>query len=304
MFAPGGTAGGNGAPSAADRQGVPVTFAGGHSWRRRAMKQNFRENWQNRGTRSREIKMTTRTKKAAGLLAIAAMAMLVLTACINVTYKLTVNSDATVSGTLQAAISKQVLGSLGVTSKEQLNQSLTSGELDTGVNSDVAKTCKVGEDDTNYTITCTIDHVQASDLNEAWSLSKADGNLTLHVVSDTQATAGDQSATPGMSIGDLSFTATFPGPISSITGNGGTKVDENTVTVAGSLSDSFDVTVVAASEPSSSAKLVWIIVIAGLVVLAILAVIALAVRRGKKDEAIVDVIEDAPPTADSSDPSI
>ena len=34
--------------------------------------------------------MTTRTKRSAGLVAVAAMAMLVLTACLNVTYNLTV----------------------------------------------------------------------------------------------------------------------------------------------------------------------------------------------------------------------
>jgi len=40
--------------------------------------------------------MATRTKRAADLAAITAMAILVLTACLSVTYKLTVNSDATV----------------------------------------------------------------------------------------------------------------------------------------------------------------------------------------------------------------
>jgi hypothetical protein len=243
-------------------------------------------------------------KRSAGLVAVAAMAMLVLTACLNVTYNLTVNSDATVSGTLQAQISKQVLNGLGVTSKDQLTQSLTSGDVQTGVNADVAKSCKTDEDATNFTITCTVDHVQATDLNEAWSLTKADGNLTLHVVSDNQATAGDQSVMPDMNLGDFSFTATFPGPISSITGAGATKVDDNTVTVKGTLSDSFDVTVVADAEPPSSAKTIVIIVVAALIVLAILAIIIFAVRRGKKDDVVVEVVEETAPTAESSDPSI
>ena len=249
--------------------------------------------------------MTTRTKRSTGLIAVAAMAMLVLSACINVTYKLTVNSDATVSGTLTAAVAKEVMRGLGVTSLDQLGDAVTSGEMDLGVDTNVAEACKESEDDTNFIVTCTVANVQASDLNDAWSLTKTGEELTFHVVNENEGATADEAVMPeGMSLGEFSFTATFPGPISSITGNGATKVDENTVTVAGSLSDNFDVTVVASSEPSGSGQPVWILAILAIAFLAVFALAIVLLRKGKKKEEPAETVTEAPPTADSSDPSI
>jgi hypothetical protein len=237
------------------------------------------------------------------------MAILTLTACIDVTYKLTVNSDATLSGAFTAAISKEAMAPLGVTSKEQLGEALTSGDMDLGVDNEVAQSCVESEDATNFIVTCTVANVQASELDDAWSLTKTGDELTLNVVSESQGGTGDEAAMPeGMSLGQFSFTATFPGPISSITGNGATKVDENTVTVAGSLSENFNVTVVAASEPSGSAVKLLILVLLAIAVLAVFAVAMVLLRKGKKQDAPAETaaaepVTDDPPTADSSDPS-
>ena len=247
--------------------------------------------------------MTTRTKRSAGLIAVAAMAMLVLSACINVTYKLTVNSDATLSGSFTAAVSKEVMSGLGVTSKDLLGEAITSGDMDLGVDAEVAQACQESEDETNFIVTCTVANVQASDLDDAWT--QTGDELTFNVVSESQAGIGEESLMPeGMGIGKFSFTATFPGPISSITGNGATKVDDNTVTIAGSLSENFDVTVVASSEPSGSGQPVWILVILAIAFLAVFALAIVLLRKGKKKEEPAETPTEAPPTADSSDPSI
>jgi hypothetical protein len=248
--------------------------------------------------------MTTRMKRSAGLIAVAAMAMLVLTACLNVTYKLTINSDATVSGALKAGISKEVMTSLGVTSKEQLDDAIVTGKLDTGVNGEVSQDCVVTDDATNWIITCTVANAQITDINEAWSLTKDDGNLTLKVVSDNQVDAAEEELMPDMDLGSLSFTATFPGPISSITGNGATKVNDNTFTIEGSLNESFDVTVVAASEPSGSTMKLLILVILAIAVLAVFVVAIVLLVKGKKKDEPAETVMETPPTADSSDPSI
>jgi hypothetical protein len=225
------------------------------------------------------------------------MAMLVLTACLNVTYTLTINSDATVSGALKAGISKEVMSTLGVTSKQQLDDAIVSGQLDTGVNGEVSQDCVVTDDATNWIITCTVANAQLTDINEMWSLTKADGNLTLHVVSDNLANQVEEEAMPNMDLGTLSFTATFPGPISSITGNGATKIQ-------GSLNETFDVTVVGAAEPSSSATTIWVFVILGVAILVVIAIIIAVLRKGKKPDAAAEIVTEESPTADSSDPSI
>jgi hypothetical protein len=214
------------------------------------------------------------------------------------------------SGAFTAAISKEAMAPLGVTSKEQLGEALTSGDMDLGVNNEVAQSCVESEDATNFIVTCTVANIQASELDDAWSLTKTGDELTLNVVSESQGGSGDEAAMPeGMSLGQFSFTATFPGPISSITGNGATKVDENTVTVAGSLSENFNVTVVASSEPSGSAVKLLILVLLAIAVLAVFAVAMVLLRKGKKQEAPAETaaaepVKDVPPTADSSDPSI
>lgn len=249
--------------------------------------------------------MSTRMKRSAGLIAVAAMAILALTSCIDVTYKLTVNSDATLSGAFTAAISKEAMAPLGVTSKEQLGEAVTSGDMDLGVDNEVAQSCVESEDATNFIVTCTVANVQASELDDAWSLTKTGDELTLNVISESQAGTGDEAAMPeGMSLGQFSFTATFPGPISSITGNGATKVNENTVTVAGSLSENFNVTVVASSEPSGSATKLLILVILAIAVVAVFVVAMVLLVKGKKKDAPGEAATEEPPTADSSDPSI
>ena len=248
--------------------------------------------------------MPTRVKRSAGVIAVAAMAMLVLSACLSVSYKLTVNSDATVSGTLQAKILKEAASALGLTSAAQLKESITSGDLGVGVDSDFSRSCMVGEDDTNFTVNCTVDRVQVSDLDEAWSLTKTGNELTLHVVTEASGDSGEDSLMPDINLGSFSLTAEFPGPISSITGSGATKIGSNTVEAKGSLNESIDFTVVAAAESSASSSPAWVFVVLGIAVVVVIGIIAVVLRPGRKKDAAVDPGAEPQPTADSSDPSI
>jgi hypothetical protein len=237
------------------------------------------------------------------------MAILVLSSCINVTYKLTVNSDATLSGTLKAEISKQVMSTLGVTSQDQLSESLTSGDMDLGVDAEVAKSCVESEDASNYIITCTIENMPAADVNDTWSLTKSGNELTFRVVNEVEGDNGDENLMPEIDLGNISFSATFPGEITSITGKGATQTGPKTVEANSSLSDPLDFTVVASSEGSTSIMGLLVLVVIGLAALALLVIAIVLLRKGKKNEepaetATGETATDVPPTADSSDPSI
>ena len=237
--------------------------------------------------------MSKRTKRSVGLIAVAGMAMLVLTACLNVTYKLSVNSDATLSGTLQAQISRQAAILLGITSADQLNEAITTGDLKDSVNANVAQQCKVEEDSTNFTVNCIVDRVQASEIDDAWSLTKEGNTLTLHVVSEGEGNSED-SLMPEMDMGNFSFIAEFPGPISSVTGAGAVKTNANTVKVDGSLNDTIDFTAVGSAEGGGSTTNVWIFVILGVAVLVVLAIILLVLRKPKNSgTAEVAIVEGA-----------
>jgi hypothetical protein len=230
--------------------------------------------------------MNTRTRRAAGLIAVTTAAILALTGCMSVTYKLSVNSDATLSGTLQVQLAREIASTFGITSKDLLSDSITSGELSENLDAQVAKNCKVAEDSTNYTVNCSVDHVQASDIDESWSLTKVGTNLTFHIVSAGQGEdASTSSLMPDMELGQFTFSATFPGAISSVTGEGATKTDANTVEVKGSLSKNIDVTVVASSEGSSSNSNLIIFLVIGIAVVILLVISLLILRRPKKRQA-------------------
>ena len=237
--------------------------------------------------------MKIRTRRAAGLIAVTTAAILALTGCMSVTYKLNVNSDATLSGTLQVQLAREVASSFGITSKDLLSESITSGQLSDSLDAQVAKNCKVVEDSTNFTVNCSVDHVQASDVDKSWSLTKDGTNLTFHIVSAGQEESAS-SLMPDMEIGQFTFSATFPGPISSVTGEGATKTDANTVEVKGSLSKNIDVTVVASSEGSGSNSNVIIFLVLGLAVVILIVVSLMVLRRPKKDGQSNDQADRAP----------
>ena len=106
------------------------------------------------------------------------------------------------------------------------------------------------------------------------------------------AAAGDTGSTaslPGVDPGGYELTLTYPGPISSVTGDRAVQTSSNTATVKGSLTQSLDITVVGSLTGSgSSSSKVWLyVLIAGLVTLVVIVVLLLLMRRslkGKPDE--------------------
>ena len=220
-----------------------------------------------------------RVRKSAFLAMVGGLALITLSACMNVTYTLNVNPDATISGKVQLAVTKQAASILGITDADDLNSQLQSGQLSDQGSSKALQNCQASEDAENLLLDCTITNAQASDIEENWSMTTDGDVATFHAVSS--APTSSSIDLPGLSDNTFEFTMTFPGPISSVQGTGAVKTGENTVTVKGTLDQPLDFTVVG-SLSTGSTSMIWIYVLLGVLALLAVGVLAYVLRNGSR----------------------
>ena len=263
---------------------------------------------------------STRVRRTSIVAAVAAFALVTLSGCINITYNLSVNSDATLSGKVQLAVSKQAATLLGITNADDLNQKLQSGQLSDQTPTKAAQDCTTSEDDTNFILNCTLSNAKASDLNDAWTMTVNGDTATFHAtMGDTASAGGTSTSIPGVDTGGYVLTLTYPGPISSVTGDRAVQSGPNTVTVKGSLNQPLDMTVVgslSSSDSSSSSKVLLFLILGGVALLALIVVSLLVLRRSMKPKpaeqpaldgtsqsaAIESSTPEAPADADATEP--
>jgi cytochrome c-type biogenesis protein CcmH/NrfG len=99
------------------------------------------------------------------MLAVAALAVAVLSSCMNINYSLVANPDATVSGTLQLQVAKEAASMLGITTAEDLATQLKSGELTDAGDSKVLDNCVPGSDETYIVLDCGVTNAPLTDID-------------------------------------------------------------------------------------------------------------------------------------------
>jgi hypothetical protein len=237
-----------------------------------------------------------RLTRAAGLTAVAGLALMTLSACISVTADMTIDSEAKATGTLSLEFEKQAASFMGISSlddfKGGISQDDTAGSLASLTD------CVASENDTAYVYSCTFADQEFTKSGEApWTITKQGDTVVMTVVNEGQS--ADAGSTLGdASLGSISISATFPGPITEVTGEGATKTSDTTVKVEASLTDAVNVTVV--SEASGAGPLKSVLLIVGIIVvvgLIALAVIVLLMRRRSGATAEETVVE---PVAEES----
>ena len=214
-------------------------------------------------------------RRSGGMLALAGLAVVVLTSCMNVNYTLVANPDATVSGTVQLQVAKEAASMLGIATAEDLEAQLKSGELTDAGNSKVLDSCVPGSDDTYIILNCSVTNVPLTDIDDGWSLVREGDTLVMDVKTDSGAT-GEESS---VDLGAVSITVTFPGDIISVEGNGVTKTAPDTIVAKGSLEQTLDFTVTASAAGAGSMNPIWILLAAFIVVIAGLALLLFLRRR-------------------------
>lgn len=220
-------------------------------------------------------------RRSGGMLALAGLAVVILTSCMNVNYTLVVNPDATVSGTLQLQVAKEAASMLGIATAEDLESQLKSGELTDAGSSKVLDNCVSGSDDTYIILNCGVTNAPLTDIDDGWSLVREGDTLVMDVKTDSGAT-GEESS---VDLGEVTITVTFPGDIISVEGNGVSKTAPDTIVAKGSIDETLDFTVIAAASGASGFNPIWILLAGFIVVIGGLALLLLIRRRRQGPEA-------------------
>lgn len=228
----------------------------------------------------------SRPTRVAGIVAAAVLALVSLSACIKLDAEMTIDSDAKATGTLALELQKQAASVLGVTSIEDFEGGLSEGDLGgqglTGLGD-----CAASETDAAYVYSCTFADTAFTEAGSGpWTITKDGSSIVMRVVNEGQSAdaEGADALLGDASLGSLSITATFPGPITAITGEGATKTSDSTAQIDASLTDTVDITITSDATGSGSLAMVLTIVVAIAVVgLIVLVAIVLLMRRRKGD---------------------
>jgi hypothetical protein len=240
----------------------------------------------------RSLAPSRRTTRMTGLIGACTLAVLALSGCIRVDADLTVNSDATGSGTFAFELQKDAAGFLGISDLDTFRSELVEGDLSDESGLGVFESCDASESDAAFVYSCTFTDAAFTDPAEGpWTIAKDGDSIVFTMKSDSQ---GDATATESddllgdASLGSINVDVTFPGAITAITGTGGTKTSDTTATVSGSLTETIDVTIT--SEAGSgglaiSALLVVLLAVAVIALLVIVVVVLIMRRRGSSQPA-------------------
>ena len=255
----------------------------------------------------RALAPSRRTTRIAGLIGACTLAIVALSGCIKVDADVTVSPEATGTGTFAFELQKEAAGFLGISDLETFRSELIDGELSADSGLGVFDQCETSESDTGFVYTCSFTDATFTDPDEGpWTIAKDGDSIVFTMASDAQ---GDAAATGGddllgdASLGTINVDVTFPGAITSITGEGGTKTSDTTATVSGSLTDTINVTITSEAGSSGltvSALLVVLLAVAVVALIVIVAIVLLMRRRGSTDSAEEAAVAEAEAAAETA----
>ena len=185
------------------------------------------------------VARSRRTSRLIGLAGACALAVVSLSGCLKLDADLTVNADATASGTLAVEFQKEAAGFLGISDLASFEENFSGEELG-AEGLDNFTDCTTSETDAAYVYTCTFENEAFTEGDGPWTITKEGDLVVLRVVNEAQS--GDDAALLGdANLGSISVTATFPGPITAVSGDAVEQTSDTSATISGSLTESIDV---------------------------------------------------------------
>jgi hypothetical protein len=225
---------------------------------------------------------TRRTSRLIGLAGACALAVLALSGCLKLDADLTVNADATGSGMLAIEFQKEAAGFLGISDLASFEKNFSGGDLG-AEGLDKFTDCTSSETDAAYVYTCTFENEAFAEGDGPWTITKEGDLVVLRVVNEGQSGNPDDSLDllGGADLGSLTVAATFPGPITAVSGDGVEKTSDTTATISGSLTDSIDASVTSESSSGGFSVSALLVILGALAVLALIVIVAvvLLMRR-------------------------
>lgn len=207
----------------------------------------------------------------------APLTLVALSGCIDVAGDVTVNPDATASGSISMSMERESAALFGIDNAQTLTEAFTSGEvMEEGLIPE--ENCIASDTEDTIAITCSFENTVFDKPGELWQISQTDQGIEMRIMN---LAVNDIGMLPAdIPVGELAITARFPGPITSIEGDFVTQVDDTTAVVNASLSDFVNVTITA--ESSSGAP--WIAIVGGALLAALIVGLFLWIRaRNARD---------------------
>ncbi len=249
---------------------------------------------------------TTTRRRVRGLAfgAAGAVVVLALSGCLSMTANLTIDSEAQTTGTFAIGLQKQAAGLLGMKDLDTFSSGITSPDVSNGTG-DLLTTsdCTPSETDTEFVYTCSLTDAELTSTENPWTVTKDGDSITFHMVNQATADQTADELLQGGSLGALVVNVTFPGEITSVTGDFVTKNSDTSITVSAALSDQVDVTVVSKSSDSAGGiGTVLLIIAIAVIAIIIIALVAFLITRRKTDgTAAIGAADSAPIAIDPVD---
>lgn len=255
--------------------------------------------------RSRPKHGRSRFLRTAALTAAGAVAALGLTGCIKVDADITIAEDATASGTFGFELQKDAAGFLGISDVESFRSQLQTGDLSQEEGLQAFQDCAASENESGYVYSCTFTDETFSDPTGLWTISEEDSTIVFRMANEGDAGAEDSLGLGDTSMGSISVNVTFPGTITSISGEGASQTSETSATVDAGMTQSFDVVIRSESAAGGLplATLAVVLVVAGVIILIVIVAIVLISRRRRPEQPEQPALppsEDQPPAIDPS----
>lgn len=250
----------------------------------------------------RSTRERSRWARAGVAVGLGALTVLTLSACIKVEADVTITEDAAASGTFGFELQKDAAGFLGISDAETFSRQLQTGDLAQEDGLQAFQDCKTSESETGYVYACSFTEETFSDPSGPWTIEKEDATIVFRMANEGQTQDGADFGLGDTSMGSIAVDITFPGAITSVTGDAVTQTSDTTATIDSSMTQSFDVVI--RSEDGSGglsvAVLAVVIVTAGVIVLIIVVAITLMSRRRRPSQLELPAGSDQPPAIDPS----
>ncbi len=225
-----------------------------------------------------------RTAVAAGVVT----ALLLLSGCVSIEGRLSLDGQARASGTVTLLLSKQFAAIVGITSLDALSTALEEAPEDEapdilGGSSDYS----VRETDTDYAIDVSLQDATLDDEESMVATVNEAGDQVTFAYTNSADDAGTEGLDLSAGLGRVTLEVDFPGPVVEASGAGVERVDDDTVRWDFPLTESTVAT--ATSEISASAAASGSGILVGVAAASVLAVvvIGLFVRRSRSQRPAV-----------------
>lgn len=154
-----------------------------------------------------------------------AASVLLLSGCVSMEGDLTLDDQARADGELSIAINKQASSMGGIASLDAFEKAMTEDSPEDSV---IGGEITYSETDTDYVATAAFEDVDINSDGDSWkAVIGADGNLEFSYANegmDVGSLGGEAS-----DFGRFDLTVNFPGEVIDFSGEGSTKVDEDTI---------------------------------------------------------------------------